>query len=186
MAEEYVKGRLPQEENPTPGRYPGFVASHDVSEDGSQDMRITGKKNPLPSMLYGIDSEGNPKPVNVDENGNVLTQLTGSNVEKEIDRDVTITANGSKGYILDLDATKYMLGIFAQNNGDVNISVIYRLRSSDGTWMSGIMNLISELKKIYGVSEIKEVQTPQIYLIINNKSSTEDLTLKRLYVYKMR
>src|SRR5699024_10691969 len=66
----------------------------------SQDMRITGKKNPLPSMLYGIDSEGNPKPVNVDDNGNVLTQLTGSIEEyalpvREVGRAVEVIRNYS-------------------------------------------------------------------------------------------
>src|SRR5699024_9742035 len=92
MADDYEKGRMIQESNPTMGREAAFVPQHDST--GDEDYRRTSPKDPLPTTLYGIDSEGNPKPVNVDENGNVLTQLTGSNVELIRDYSATVVNGG--------------------------------------------------------------------------------------------
>src|SRR5690625_3156114 len=77
MAEEYVKGRLPQESNPTPGRYPGFVASHDTT--GSEDYRPTSPDNPLPTSNYIQRESGVWVPISKDNP--MPTQLTGSKVE---------------------------------------------------------------------------------------------------------
>src|SRR5699024_1352155 len=77
MAEEYVKGRLPQESNPTPGRYPGFVASHDTT--GNEDYRPTSPDNPLPTSNYIQRESGVWVPISKDNP--MPTQLTGSNVE---------------------------------------------------------------------------------------------------------
>src|SRR5699024_636164 len=79
MAEEYVKGRLPQESNPTPGRYPGFVASHETTRNA--DYRPTPTDTPLPTSNYIQRESGVWVPISKDNP--MPTQLTGSNVEDE-------------------------------------------------------------------------------------------------------
>lgn len=61
MAEDLIGGRLPVEENPRPGREPGFVASH---RDKNGKYPITGEDNPLPVKVSGtfVRSSGSAYP----------------------------------------------------------------------------------------------------------------------------
>lgn len=88
MAEEYVKGRLPQESNPTPGRYPGFVASHDTT--GNEDYRPTSPDNPLPTSNYIQRESGVWVPISKDNP--MPTQLTGSIVELFLFENIIVTS----------------------------------------------------------------------------------------------
>src|SRR5699024_748947 len=81
--------RLPQESNPTPGRYPGFVASHDTT--GNEDYRPTSPDNPLPTSNYIQRESGVWVPISKDNP--MPTQLTGSKVEKDTILSRTIIDN---------------------------------------------------------------------------------------------
>jgi|SRR5690625_775954 len=54
-----------------------------MDEDGVKYHGVVDRDGENPGqVLYGLDKNGRLKPVNVDDEGNVLTRLTGSNVEK--------------------------------------------------------------------------------------------------------
>src|SRR5690625_4767425 len=116
MAEEYVKGRLPQESNPTPGRYPGFVASHDTT--GNEDYRPTSPDNPLPRSNY-IQRESGVW-VTISKDNPMPTQLAGSNVEEITIDNVNVTT-GSQVYLNDFrgggfNFNEYVLAVYVTDN----------------------------------------------------------------------
>lgn len=85
-------------------------------------------------VLYGVDEHGNYRPVNVDSEGNVLTKVTGSNVEYlvfDIDRDKNNRFGldyGKSGYgTRDTFSAFESFFIYAENNTDREQEVVMRI-----------------------------------------------------------
>jgi len=58
-----------------------------MDDDGVKYHGVVDDDGQYPGqVLYGLDKNGRLKPANVDDEGNVLTQATGSKVKKRIFR----------------------------------------------------------------------------------------------------
>ena|SRR5690625_5164714 len=200
MAEEYVKGRLPQESNPTPGRYPGFVASHDTT--GNEDYRPTSPDNPLPTSNYIQRESGVWVPISKDNP--MPTQLTGSNVvqdvnvlgnyvdSEEIAKDFHIAA-GATGYVptasgIDTDCTGVILVIMASDLVNHKVSVSSAAYYSHGLVLPRIPMAEEVLTVNYRmITDEVSPRTPRTSFRIENLdtvSHTYTVGLIRLYSSK--
>lgn len=157
------------------GRIDKFAdPQHFTGPDNSGRAR-TGEKNPFPSMLYGVNSDGEPTPVNVDKDGNVLTQLTGSNVEEEYLLREEVVSAGSQRYFdfvatpsfrvlgrLHKDASEsWAVALFPELDhfSFPYASALFLIESKDGQLQTGkgsrgaaytdVLNVISKLSRIY-------------------------------------
>jgi len=70
-------------------------------DDGVRYHGVVDENDENPGqVLYGVDENGDYRPVNVDKDGNVLTKVTGSNVEQFtfFDRDIRTETTGYSSF----------------------------------------------------------------------------------------
>src|SRR5690625_116869 len=190
MAEEYVKGRLPQESNPTPGRYPGFVASHDTT--GNEDYRPTSPDNPLPTSNYIQRESGVWVPISKDNP--MPTQLTGSIVELEVKQkgnllskqDLFIeTTVPAMSFILESSVhvvgSRLSIGIRTAGRED-RFEVRYQPTSSNLDLDSTKENVPIKVEGGYrGLGEVKNLTNECRIYIYNNSDVDMDVEVLTIY-----
>ena len=98
-----VKGRLPRESNPVPGKEPGFVASHDTT--GAEDYKRTSPLNPLPVKSIG-DSNVKDAAVKAEleliKQGIADNKATNDLILEKLDSGVSTQLTGSKVEYMEL------------------------------------------------------------------------------------
>src|SRR5699024_1066922 len=124
-------------------------------------------------MLYGLDSDGSPKPVNVDDNGIVLTQLAGSNVEKDVlindEEPASIPSGGFVQTTMLLSKYTHIDVVFRkENNARSDFDVELHLQLYHAPTVS--VERIMQETDVYGALGRFEVIAPRAVIRFRNQS----------------
>ena len=141
-------------------------------------------------FMYGLDENGNKRIIRTDEQGNVLTRLTGSNVAETIDTDFIITAGNTMGMgILELDGVNQIsIGLrLALAKKSPDIKIFYRWRSRAGL----LDNSRSEFEyEVGNEGSYIRMLTKRLTLVTNSvaiyieNSGNQDVEASSLEVFK--
>ncbi|KHE73149.1 hypothetical protein [Halobacillus sp. BBL2006] len=126
MAENLPAGRLPKEENPTPGDRAGFAGSW---QDADGTYKRTGKANPLPItdaqvLAKLLDLDTKQQAVLDKLNDKINTQLTGSKLQEqktEADASTGVVNFSSNIEAIEIYNRDSVDGIFNVNNLDITV-----------------------------------------------------------------
>ena len=104
-----------------------------MDDDGVKYHGVVDDDGQYPGqVLYGLDKNGRLKPANVDDEGNVLTQATGSKVKKEFfAKSMSISDKETKRSD-EINIGKYRrFSIFCYSTVDVDIKLFLDYRGED-------------------------------------------------------
>jgi|SRR5690625_4724489 len=136
-------------------------------------------------FMYGLDENGNKRIIRTDEQGNVLTRVTGSKVEFEILYDGEITAGSTVNIIATNtknNLSKQSIGIFFSSTGTrpTTLHVRQGRNTSGGTgWISDTFSW-EEGNREYAIIPIKG-EFIRAFLTNNHESYNADYHVWSVY-----
>src|SRR5699024_8388103 len=140
------------------------------SYDKKVESRLTAIENKLDSVI---------------ENGSVNTQLTGSNIEKVLEQDFTVSANSVKFIEVNLmNIVEFSVAIQDVSSADKKSEVMIRWLSQSGGWLDGTAaSLIPVTNHENRISDSTKAKSVKALLYIYNRSTTESMTVGKVYIF---
>src|SRR5690625_947421 len=160
-----------------------------MDADGVKYHGVIDEDGKFPGqVLYGLDKNGRLKPVNVDDEGNVLTRVTGSNVELIAEVNDAFVPAGTKVKVIDKVDTSDFLYIFVQvrPRGLRDYTVSYRpLVGNENVEITEITFLDITGDRGNKVSDNRRPFGLNVSLYVENKTQ-EDNEIFEVYLFGVR
>src|SRR5699024_3596829 len=124
-------------------------------------------------VLYGVDEHGNYRPVKVDNNGNVLTQVTGSNVEDGIlvkQESAVLEVHEFNGFTIPPDSSVEYYITFQESKAGAGIRIESGTIASDEIEVGYTYNQ-------YNVQHESYISTRETLIDSNRKVANIDLSM---------
>src|SRR5690625_1718867 len=162
-----------------------------MDEDGVKYHGTVDQNEENPGQfMYGLDENGNKRIIRTDEQGNVLTRLTGSNVEEVVATDITVSS-GSAAVVgsVDLsDFNSFSISARAATVHNFDLSIRFAFFDDRDTLDNGFID-VDYASKGNGVSirllskRIDALGQRVRISIVNNTTTDQDYRWVRVYKY---
>src|SRR5690625_2280931 len=120
-------------------------------------------------FMYGLDENGNKRIIRTDEQGNVLTRLTGSNVEVLEYRNITVPSN-SRFTVDRIDVSNYSHYTVAVVSNVQHDYEVLKRNQFGGHALDHTYRTILEAD-YNRVSDKQDIVSPDVYIYVLNKKS---------------